>query len=94
MLTPTESGPSTTFTLKSDTCNKTDDPSAGGNWATFSPGQGRRASSFTVTAQNSGTKSNPANCTAVISDSSGQTVSIDIEVTAGSIGINEKKVTL
>lgn len=89
-LTPSES-PSSTYTLKSDTCNKTDDPSAGGNWATFSPGKGQAGTSFTVTAQNGGTSGNPANCNAVIQDSSGQTVTIDIGVTISSIGIGERR---
>ncbi|HTA38963.1 MAG TPA: hypothetical protein VK760_07805 [Candidatus Acidoferrales bacterium] len=88
-LTPHESG-STTFALLSDTCNKTDDPSAAGNWATFSPGIGQLASSITVTAVNAGTNAHPATCAAVIVDSSRQTVTIDIQVTLGSIGVNAK----
>jgi hypothetical protein len=86
-LTPSET-PSSTYTLKSDTCNPTDDPSAGGNWATFSPAAGQSGTSFTVTARNGGASGNPANCQAVFSDSSGQTVTIDIGVTVSNVGIH------
>jgi len=88
-LTPSET-PASTYTLKSDTCNTTDDPSAGGNWATFSPGVGHSGSSFTVTAENAGANGNPAKCQAVISDAFGQTVTIDIGVTLSNIGINKQ----
>jgi hypothetical protein len=90
VLTPSESGPSTKFKLESDTCNKTDDPSAGGNWATFSPAAGRKASSFTVKAANAGVTGNPATCIAILTDASGQRVAIDVQVTLGSVGINAR----
>lgn len=86
-LTPGET-PASTYTLKSDTCNKSDDPSAGGNWATLSPRPGSAAASFTVTAKKGGSNSTPSSCTAVLSDGSGQTVTIDIGVTVSNIGIN------
>lgn len=88
-LAPSETLP-TAFTLLSDTCNKTDDASAGGNWATFSPGVGQSGSTFTVTAQNAGTSLNPATCTAVITDAINQKVTIDIAVTTSGIGIGLK----
>ncbi|HEY1975946.1 MAG TPA: hypothetical protein VGG89_05360 [Candidatus Baltobacteraceae bacterium] len=88
-LVPSESHPSP-FTLLSDTCNKTDDSSAAGNWATFSPGLGKSGSAFTVTAQNAGTSTHPATCHAVISDAIDQKVTIDIAVTTDGVGINLK----
>jgi hypothetical protein len=89
-LKPHETGPATTFTLKSDTCNKADDPSATGNWATLSPRPGTTASVYTVTSKNGGSKANPAICQAVVTDASGQTVTVDIAVTASNIGINAR----
>jgi hypothetical protein len=89
-LAPSET-PTSVYTLQSDTCNKTDDPSAGGNWATFSPGKGQTGSSFTVTAKSAGTSGNPATCSAVVADSSGQAVTVNVQVTVGSVGINTKK---
>lgn len=89
-FTPHET-PATTFTLQSDTCNTTDDPSAFGNWATLSPGPGNSAQFFVATAVNG--SSNPAhlaNCTAIVKDAAGQTVTVDIQVTIGNIGINAK----
>jgi hypothetical protein len=80
-----------TYALLSDTCNKTDDPSAGGDWATFAPGVGTASSSFKVTATKAGTKSNPARCNAVIRDGNGQSVTVDIEVTTGKVGIGERR---
>lgn len=85
-LVPAET-PTSTYTLKSDTCNKTDDASAGGNWATLAPGPGTAAASFKVTAKNGGAHGNPASCKAVLSDGSGQTVTIDIGVTISNVGI-------
>ena len=89
-LTPSESGPAATFTLSSDTCNTTDDPSAGGNWATFSPAAGQSGTAFTVTARNGGANGNPSHCTAVFADNHGQSVTIDVGVTVSNIGINAK----
>jgi hypothetical protein len=76
------------FTLTSDTCNTTDDPSAGGNWATFSPAAGGSAATFAVTAKNAGTPGNAAQCTAAFTDASGRTVRVNVEITLGSIGIH------
>ena len=76
------------FTLKSDTCNKTDDPSAGGNWVSVSPAKGRSAASFTLTALNAGVKGNTANCSAVLADGAGRTVTVNIEVTLGNVGVH------
>jgi hypothetical protein len=76
------------FVLKSDTCNLADDPSAGGNWATLSPAAGQSAASFALTAQNAGTNGDPATCVAVFADGTGQTVSVNVEVTLGQIGIH------
>jgi hypothetical protein len=86
-MTPAES-PSSTYTLQSDTCNKADDPSAGGNWATFSPGAGEAGTTFTVTAQSGGTVGNLAACSAILSDSHGRTVTVNVEVTLGTIGVH------
>lgn len=86
-LTPSETPPSV-YTLERDTCNKTDDPSAGGNWATIAPGPGSSAASFTVTAKNGGANGNPASCIAVISDGSGRTVTIDVGVTISNVGVH------
>lgn len=79
------------FTLRSDTCNKTDDPSAGGNWATLSPSVGKSAASFTLTAQNAGTTGNTANCVATFVDGGGRTVTVNVEVTLGSIGVSGRR---
>jgi hypothetical protein len=89
-FTPHESAAGVTFKLHSDTCNTTDDPSATGNWATLSPGPGSEAQFFVATAVNASSGGNPANCTAVIKDSYGQSVTVDIQVTIGNIGINIK----
>jgi hypothetical protein len=95
-LTPRETGwtnlpYSQLFTLQSDTCNKTDDPSSGGNWATLSPAPGQSAVVFTITAENAGVTGNTANCTAVVADGTGQTVTMNVEVTLGGIGINTRR---
>jgi hypothetical protein len=95
-LTPSEAGWTNapyaqSFTLQSDTCNPTDDPTAGGNWATLSPGVGQNAASFTLTAQNAGVTGNTANCVAVLADGTGQTVTMTVEVTLGGIGINTRR---
>ncbi|MBV8333836.1 MAG: hypothetical protein JO192_13940 [Candidatus Eremiobacteraeota bacterium] len=87
-LTPSEGG-AASFTLLSDTCNKTDDPSAGGNWATISPGPGSSATAFTVTAKNAGKNGNESHCSAIVTDASGQQVTIDIGVTLSSVGIGK-----
>lgn len=92
-LTPAEMGwtnapYSRSFTLKSDTCNKTDDPSAGGNFVILIPAVGKSAASFTLTADNAGTSGDPANCTAVFVDGTGHTVAASVEVTLGSIGVH------
>ena len=76
------------FTLRSDTCNKTDDPSAGGNWATLAPAIGQSAAAFTLTAINGGTNADPAKCTAVFADGAGRAVRINVEITLGTIGIH------
>ncbi|HTX58938.1 MAG TPA: hypothetical protein VMH02_04610 [Verrucomicrobiae bacterium] len=76
------------FTLKSDTCNKTDDPAAGGNWAAFAPGVGQSASSFTVKAKNAGTSGNIAKCSATFSDAAGRTLVVNVEVTLGNVGVH------
>ncbi len=76
------------FTLKSDTCNKTDDPAAGGNWATIAPGVGLSASSFTLKAANAGTSSNKAKCSATFSDAAGRTLVVNVEVTLGNVGVH------
>ena len=86
-LTPNET-PASTYTLKSDTCNKADDASARGNWATISPAAGQTGTTFTVTAQNGGTATNLAQCAAIFGDTKGQTVTVNIEVTLGSIGVH------
>jgi hypothetical protein len=91
LFAPAES-PASTYKLASDTCNLTDDPSGAGNWATFSPALGTTASAFTVTATNGGTNANPAICNAVVTDAHGQSVTINITVTASSIGINGRKI--
>lgn len=88
-LTPAEVGPANTFSLLSDTCNKTDDPSAGGNWATIAPGPGQTATSFTVTAKKAGANGNPSHCAAIVVDASGEQVQIDIGVTLSSVGVGE-----
>jgi hypothetical protein len=90
VLTPHVAAPGTAFTLKSDTCNQSDDPSAGGNWATFAPGVGKTGTAFTVTAAHAGTIGNPATCSAVIADSFGRTIAISVQITLGGIGINAK----
>ena len=89
-LTPSDPGwaGAPPFVFKSDTCNKTDDPSAGGNWATFSPLKGASAASFTVTAAATGTTNSKADCAAVFSDANGATVNVNIEVTTGSVGVH------
>lgn len=87
-LTPNETGKGVTFTLATDTCNKADDPSAGGNWASFSPGVGQGGASFTVTAKKGGTKSNPSKCRAVLTDNNHQSVTIDIGVTPSNVGVH------
>lgn len=89
-FTPHESAAGTTFKLQSDTCNTTDDPSATGNWATLSPGPGNEAQLFVATAVNASSGSNPATCAALLKDSFGQTVTINIQVTIGNVGINGK----
>ena len=92
-LTPSEIGwtnapYSRLFTLKSDTCNKSDDPSAGGNWAALAPALGQGAASFTLTAENAGTNGNPAKCIAGFADGTGRTVTVKVEVTLGQIGVH------
>jgi hypothetical protein len=79
------------FSLQSDTCNKTDDPSAGGNWATLAPAVGKSAASFTIAAQAAGTTGNTANCVATFVDGAGRTVKVNVEVTLGGIGINGRR---
>jgi hypothetical protein len=76
------------FKLKSDTCNTTDDPSAGGNWATLSPGVGESASSFTLKAKNAGTSRHVAKCSATFSDAASRTIVVDVEVTLGNVGVH------
>jgi hypothetical protein len=76
------------FTLQSDTCNKSDDPNAGGNWATLAPSLGSAAAAFVVTAKNGGSNANLATCVATLVDAAGRTVTIDISVTLGSVGIH------
>jgi hypothetical protein len=78
------------FTLLSDTCNKTDDPSAGGNWATLAPAVGKSAATFTLTAKGAGTSSNTANCVATFADGAGRKVRVNVEVTLGSVGVNAR----
>jgi hypothetical protein len=95
-LTPSETGWTSSpfsqkFTLKSDTCNTTDDASATGNWATISPAVGGSAASFTVTSVNaSANSSTPAQCVATVQDGAGQQIQIDIAVTLSNIGVNAR----
>jgi hypothetical protein len=82
-LTPSEAGWtgafSQMFTHTSDTC---------ASWASIAPAAGSSATSFTVTAEHTGTASAPAVCSATFTDGIGQSVTVDISITTASFGVN------
>ncbi|MEO9170737.1 MAG: hypothetical protein ABI282_06660, partial [Candidatus Baltobacteraceae bacterium] len=73
--------------LSGDTCNQNDSPGAQGNWAVFTPGKGGVASTFSVKATGVGTPKAPSTCAATFIDPLGAHITMSIQVTASSIGV-------
>ena len=83
----TEAPYSEGLTLSGDTCNQADSPGAGGNWASFTPGKGSVGTAFSVQADAIGTPGNPATCLATFVDPLGGHITMAVQVTGSSVGV-------